>query len=449
MAYRDNYNYSEDMFADTRMSFGEHIEDLRRHLLRALAGFIVFLFLSLFIGKPVLQYISAPVSDQLEAFYARRAREILLNAEKDQKTVQANRPQWVKMSFFKQQFRATGRGEDPAQEAAALPPAGEMPYADLVARAQLLNTAADSALREEKWQQLGQIAEALQATADAFERVPAADKDKVGTLAQEVAQAAGDLRSAAKREKPEACEAVLQRLHGQLGDRELVKLWVRIEEPVKFFAALHEAQARVNKRPTLSTLSVQEAFLAYFKVSVVCAIVLGSPWIFYQIWLFVAAGLYPHEKRYVHVYLPMSLGLFLFGVVLCQVFVIPKAIEALLWFNEWVGLEPDVRFNEWLGFAIMMPLVFGISFQLPLVMLFLERIGLMDVPKYISMWKISLFLIHVFAAVITPSVDVISMELLALPMFGLYILGIVLCKMKPREAESDLDVPEPEESVEV
>jgi sec-independent protein translocase protein TatC len=448
MAYRDKYNYSEDMFADTRMSFGEHLEDLRRHLLRALGGFLVFLLLSLFIGKPVLQYISAPVSDQLEEFYARRAREILLNADKDKKTVQANRPQWVKMAFFKQQFHAVQRGDEPLQEAVALP-AGEVPYADLLARAQLLGTAGDSALREEKWDQLGQIAAALHETADAFERVPAGDKQKVGTLAEDVSRCADDLRDAARREKSEACEAALQRLHGLLGDRELIKLWVRIEEPVKFFAALHEAQARVSKRPTLSTLSVQEAFLAYFKVSVVCALVLGSPWIFYQLWLFVAAGLYPHEKRYVHVYLPMSLGLFLFGVVLCQVFVIPKAIEALLWFNEWVGLEPDVRFNEWLGFAIMMPLVFGISFQLPLVMLFLERIGLMDVPKYISMWKISLFLIHVFAAVITPSVDVISMELLALPMFGLYILGIVLCKMKPRDTLSDLDVPEPEESVEV
>src|SRR5262249_49623379 len=137
------------------------------------------------------------------------------------------------------------------------------------------------------------------------------------------------------------------------------------------------------------------------------------------------------------------------GVAVCQFLVLPKAIEALLWFNQWVGLEPDVRFNEWLGFAILMPLVFGISFQLPLVMLFLERIGVLTVADYLSKWKISLFLIHVFAAVITPSVDIISMELLALPMFGLYMLGIAMCKLKPRNPDLDLDVPEPEESVEV
>ena len=66
------------------------------------------------------------------------------------------------------------------------------------------------------------------------------------------------------------------------------------------------------------------------KVCIVTGLVLGSPWIFWQIWMFVAAGLYPHEKRYVNIYLPFSLFLFLGGVFICQFFVIPKALEALL-----------------------------------------------------------------------------------------------------------------------
>jgi sec-independent protein translocase protein TatC len=95
-----------------------------------------------------------------------------------------------------------------------------------------------------------------------------------------------------------------------------------------------------------------------------------------------------------------------------------------------------------------MPLVFGISFQLPLVMLFLERIGVMTVATYLSMWKPALFLIHVFAAIITPSIDIVSMEFLAIPMFGLYMLGILLCRLNPREPDLNLDVPESEESIE-
>src|SRR4029453_2695127 len=122
----------------------------------------------------------------------------------------------------------------------------------------------------------------------------------------------------------------------------------------------------MNKR-TLKTLSIQEPLVVYFKIAIMAGFVLSSPWVFYQIWAFIAAGLYPHEKRLVNVYLPFSLGLFLVGVFFCGFFVIPKAIEALLWFNEWLGFQPELRLNEWLGFAIFMPLVFGLSFQTPLV----------------------------------------------------------------------------------
>jgi len=178
--------------------------------------------------------------------------------------------------------------------------------------------------------------------------------------------------------------------------------------------------------------------------------VLGSPWIFWQVWMFVAAGLYPHEKRLVHVYLPISLFLFLLGVVICQIFVIPKALEALLWFNEWLGFKPDIRLNDWLGFAIFMPLVFGLSFQTPMVMLFLHRLGIMDVDSFRNKRRMAWFLMAVFAAVITPSTDAFSMLFLWVPMSLLFELGIILIRMTP-QAPSELgeDAPEPDELVEV
>ena len=76
---------------------------------------------------------------------------------------------------------------------------------------------------------------------------------------------------------------------------------------------------------------------------------LASPWIFYQIWAFVAAGLYPHERAYVYRFLGPSIGLFLAGVLLCQFVVLPGAVKALLAFNKWIELDPDIRLNEWLG----------------------------------------------------------------------------------------------------
>ena len=199
----------------------------------------------------------------------------------------------------------------------------------------------------------------------------------------------------------------------------------------------------------LSTLNVQEAFVVFFKVCIVTGFVLASPWVFFQIWSFVAAGLYPHEKRYVNVFLPFSLGLFLVGVLVCEFLVMPKAIEALLWFNEWLGMEPDLRLNEWLGFAVWMPVIFGLSFQTPLVMLFLERIGLFNVEAFRGKRRIVWFLMAIFAAIITPSTDAFSMLFLWLPMCLLYELGILLCLLSPRQPPLEVEVPEPEDMVEV
>ena len=166
------------------------------------------------------------------------------------------------------------------------------------------------------------------------------------------------------------------------GDPTAADQWIemdaQIANPVEMLSDTKLLENKVGKRPSLSTFNAQEGFMGYVMVSMVTAFVLASPWIFYQIWSFIAAGLYPHEKRYVNVFLPISIGLFLVGCVLCQFFVIPKALAALLWFNEWLQLEPDFRWNEWLSFAIFMPVVFGLAFQTPLVMLFMERIGIPD-----------------------------------------------------------------------
>jgi sec-independent protein translocase protein TatC len=185
-------------------------------------------------------------------------------------------------------------------------------------------------------------------------------------------------------------------------------------------------------RPTLRTLSVTEAMMVYFKVAAAVGVVFGSPWIFWQIWMFVAAGLYPQEKRYVHLYLPFSVGLFLAGVLVCQFLVMPKTVEALLWFNEWLGLEPELRLGEWLGFAVLMPLVFGVAFQTPLAMRVLERVGLFDVRDYRRQRRMAWFVMAIVAAMITPSTDPLSLLYLWLPVVLLYELGILLCRGAPQ-----------------
>jgi len=226
-------------------------------------------------------------------------------------------------------------------------------------------------------------------------------------------------------------------------------IWVPVQlSPLEMYQATRQVNNLVRP-PELMALNLTETFMVYFKISLICGFVLASPWVFYQIWSFVAAGLYPHEKRYVNVYLPFSVGLFLIGVVVCELFVIPRAIEALLWFNEWLGLEPELRLSEWLGFAIFMPLVFGLSFQTPLVMLFLDRMNILSVDTYRRTRKIAYFILCVFASIVTPSFDAFSVILLWLPMCLLYELGIWLCRWMPRRPSFELEVPEGEEMVEV
>jgi sec-independent protein translocase protein TatC len=180
------------------------------------------------------------------------------------------------------------------------------------------------------------------------------------------------------------------------------------------------------------SLNPAEPFVIYMKASLLVGALLASPYIFYQIWSFVAAGLYPHEQHYVRLFLPFSLILFLLGAATAFFLVFEPVLNFLFSFNRLLGIEVEPRITEWLGFVLVMPLGFGISFQLPLVMLFLERIGVFNVRVYLSKWRVSVLVIFILAMVLTPSGDPYSMLLMAMPLLVLYFFGIGLCKYLPR-----------------
>ena len=175
------------------------------------------------------------------------------------------------------------------------------------------------------------------------------------------------------------------------------------------------------------TLNVQEAFMMYMKVALVAGLIFASPWVFYQLWLFVAAGLYPHERRYVYIYMPVSIGLFLGGAAFCFYVAMPVMLDFLLSFNRMLELTPQLRMSEWVSFAITLPLMFGVSFQLPVVMLFLERISILSVATYRTNRRLAILVISILAMVLTPTADPGSMMLMFLPLVGLYELGILMC----------------------
>jgi Tat protein translocase TatC len=454
------HTYSEDMFADTRMSFGDHLEDLRTHLWRAISGFIIimlgvfaldgiglvtgwripFTSVEIGVGYPMFRFIISPIKRELAEYRADRAKEILKTLGNNPEFEEANRPRNFPLSFSRAQLARVLQGEN-GNVLPPLPPEDQrIAFEDLAGRAQFQVAAAFNATYAHRWKELNSIARNLQATVDRLpdaEKLPDEfeDETKLSKWSKDLSQSVHELSTQADRENADRAELALHQVRKLLGRRGLVSMEALIDEPVKFFAMISAAEAEVNQTNDPVSLSVMEGFMGYFKVALMCGLVLGSPWIFFQIWSFIAVGLYPHEKRLVNVYLPFSVTLFVIGALACQFLVIPKAVGALLWFNKWLGMAPQLRFNEWLSFAILMPLVFGISFQLPLVMMFLERIGVTTVQMYLSYWKIAFFLIHVLAAFLMPTPDIVSMEMLAIPLFGLYGLGILLCKLNPGTTE--------------
>ncbi len=198
--------------------------------------------------------------------------------------------------------------------------------------------------------------------------------------------------------------------------------------PGNFFVKLRVWRA-VETR--ITSLNAQEAFMIWLKAAFVTGLVISSPWVFWHIWAFIAAGLYPHERRYVYVYLPFSILLFLAGAAMAFFFVFKPVLDFLFQFNQWMNIDPDPRISEWVGFVLFLPIGFGIAFQLPLVMLLLTRIGIFSVEIYLEKWRIAILAIFVLAMLLTPA-DPVSMLMLAVPLTVLYFLGIALSKWMPK-----------------
>jgi len=173
--------------------------------------------------------------------------------------------------------------------------------------------------------------------------------------------------------------------------------------------------------------SVSEAFFTYMKVAFIAGLILASPFVLYQIWVFVAPGLYQKEKRYV---VPFVLGgslFFAIGVLFGYYVAIPIGFKFLLGYaTDFIKPMPSMK--EYLSFSIKFLLAFGLVFEFPVVLVLLAKIGVIDARMLARQRKYAILLIFVFAAVMTPP-DIISQVLMALPLMGLYELSILLSKL--------------------
>jgi sec-independent protein translocase protein TatC len=176
-----------------------------------------------------------------------------------------------------------------------------------------------------------------------------------------------------------------------------------------------------------------EPFMMWLKAGLIAGVIFGAPGIFWHIWQFFAAGLYPHERRYVYWYLPLSLLLFFGGVALAFFVIFQLVLSFLIGYTTSLDVEFAPRLNDYMSFAMMLPLGFGLAFQLPIIMLGLHRFGVVTAETFLSQWRIAVLVISFLAMILTPA-DPYSMIGLAIPLVLLYFFGILLCHYMPKGA---------------
>jgi Sec-independent protein secretion pathway component TatC len=266
-----------------------------------------------------------------------------------------------------------------------------------------------------------------------------------------------------------------------------------------FIMPFIKACDRNDINPQMYTREVAESFMTYIKIVMISAGSIAAPWIVYQIWQFIAAGLYPKERKYITKYLPLSIGLLISGMVFLYFYVLPLMLEFFLAFNlgmpvkrshpyptnsaatqpsvtlevlaedpkdpkpgwMWIDaqtgllkvspgngkvrvvpygsdalISPQITMADYIDMVVGLLLSFGLSFQMPLVVLALNRVGIVDIPTLKKWRRIVYFAMSILAACIVPDV-VTGMIALLIPLILLYELGILLAQWGQTQAAEE------------
>ena len=399
----------EDLFESSTMTFGEHLEELRRALARAIIWLVAGGLIALvFFAKPVVRWIQGPLEQAIIEFNADKG---MAEFELDHDTgSETDKQRAEALSNFLKENGLTWQRV--------------WTYSEVASR---------DAQAADQWLDAGSFVNQPQSDkpeADAAQEIPAGAKP-ADSKATEPPETASPAESPAKSpaESPDDNATQTDDATAVAAEPEANQLAEISSIPAPSDFSPQWLLVPVDKG--LNSHKVEEPFMIYLKASVLLGAVIASPMIFYHLWGFIAAGLYPHERRYVHLYLPFSVTLFIAGVSLAFFAVLGFVLDFLLDFNKGLSIDIEPRLSYYMNFVLLLPLGFGIAFQLPLVMLFLQRIGLIETSAYESSWRIAVLVIAVLSMVLTPA-DPYSMILLMCPLVFLYFLGILLCRFMPR-----------------
>ena len=454
---------NKDLFDESRMSFGEHLEELRKALFKSAIGVAIGCAIGLYFAPQVIELLNRPLVKAMGDYKLQRASELL-----NEKTgyVPMELVPWLeKERFIPRELRI-----DPAQLLNALktvvPDLGTTieldPYGfqtthfevdrlpDLCqqltdeARRTPQQHALWKSLSPEQQQKLTKIGKNNEATQSDVETVMAIFNEVTENKTFSQHESFADMLKPAEKDwtsmfKEQPVKPLVQmnialaetddpNLRRRLNRALIADMFPAYMPPLRMNLISMEVWESNVFEPL--SLKPTDGFFIWLKAGLVTGACLSFPWVFYCVWTFVAEGLYPAERKYVHYFLPISIGLFAAGVLLAYFFVFAPVLDFLFSFNAQMGIAPEMRINDWLSFVLMLPLGFGVAFQLPLVMLFLNRINVFSIEAYLSKWRLAVMCIFVLAMFLTPA-DPISMLLLALPLTMLYFLGVAMCRYMP------------------
>ena len=183
-----------------------------------------------------------------------------------------------------------------------------------------------------------------------------------------------------------------------------------------------EALRRNGMAEKLVYLSPTEPFNLYLKIALLAGLFVASPFVLYQLWLFISPGLYRHEKRYVLPFMFSTVFLFVAGGYFGYTMVYPAALNFLIEYGK--QFQPMITIGEYTDLFLTIIIGLGVIFEMPILVFFLALMGIVTAGWMWRNLRYSILVIFIIAAIITPTTDILNMCIFAAPMIGLYVLSI-------------------------
>jgi sec-independent protein translocase protein TatC len=185
--------------------------------------------------------------------------------------------------------------------------------------------------------------------------------------------------------------------------------------------------ASIPEGSSLVFINLTEAFIAYIKISILAGFIIASPYVFFQLWMFVIPGLYHREKKAAIQFVSMAVLALLLGILFCYFIILPVLFPFLLSFGAEL-IKPMPTIKSSVSVVIRLFLIFGLIFEIPVTSFYLAKIGLLSSEVFKGARKFFFLLSFVIAAIITPP-DVISQLIVGFPLFAIFEASIVLAKL--------------------